>query len=87
MTQIEATARSWANTYGKQGTKEHTAAYDSFLVGWSAASATAVTLLHRQFEGSQHGLKVSYAIAAEVLKVDMKEYENRSTAERVVDPE
>jgi hypothetical protein len=76
MKQIEATAKSWAETYGKPGEKTYTAAHDSFLIGFAAACASGVSLLRKEHEGFQG--KVSYAIAADVLKMRLDEYMDRT---------
>lgn len=78
MTLIEATAKSWATALVKEVDSDAwKKAHDSFLVGWQAAAVTAVNLLKKQHEGCQPGQLVSYAIAADVLRVDLKEYEQQ----------
>jgi hypothetical protein len=77
-TQIQATAESWADlSKFPRESKEWECTYNAFLMGWSCASASAVQLLKRQYEGCQPGTLVSYAIAADVLKLDLKEYETK----------
>ena len=77
MEQLEATAKSWATLSAKPGTKEHTQIYDAVLIGWAMAEAQAVQCLKSQHERCPPGLLVSYAIAADVLKLDMKEAAKR----------
>jgi hypothetical protein len=73
--QIEKTAKSWSETYKVKSAR--VAAHDSFLMGWAVAKAQAVQCLKRQFQGCQPGTRVSYHIAADVLRVEMEEYEKK----------
>ena len=71
-TQLELTAKSWSQLHIHQDSRD--AAYQAFMMGWAIAAAQAKQLLLKQHEGCQEGTLVSYAIAAEVLELDLKEY-------------
>lgn len=77
MSQIDKTATEWGRTYSKTSTKPETIAHDSFLVGYSIAKAQAVSVLKKQFAGFK-GL-VSYAIAADVLQMEMDALEKEES--------
>lgn len=69
-------AEDWADSLEERDSAAWATAHDSYLIGWTVASITARKALLMQFEDCPMGTLVSYAIAADVLRMEMRKYED-----------